>query len=100
LANTPAAEDFLLRIAAVLVPVLGLGTPLVRWIAGYLRDARVRELKAWLKTEDGKDCMETAFQEAIEGDKRYLYDYLNEWFNARLKQEREGRANERSRKVD
>lgn len=79
MSNNPTTEDFPYRVIAFLGGVMAVGTPLVRWVAKYLRDARIQEFKAWIRTDDGRDCMTAVFQETLERDQRYMYDYLNDW---------------------
>lgn len=103
--QAPAAEDFPLRVVAFLAAVVGLGTPFVRWVAGYLREARLREHKNWLETKEGRDCMEAMFQASIEEKhgKRYLHHYLDEWLREWFKtemKEHERQINEKNNQMD
>jgi hypothetical protein len=93
---TPPPEDyFYLRVLGILGGLM-VFTPLVRWIAGYLREARMKELRDWFRTEDGCAFMAKQLQNTLENDKRYMYDYLDEWLRKWFKEEMERRVSDQT----
>jgi len=97
--NTPpTVEDFPWRIVAFLGSLFAF-TPLIRYVAGYLREARMKELREWFRTEDGKAFMVQLFLDTLEDEDRYMRDYLEDWWCNRHNRDR-SRPSEEPRKLD